>query len=154
MTPIYDTVIYGSCLLGNQLLSFQGRDKDRVHSEMYQQLYFLIKSGSVKFTANQYFYRLDKFCVRAEALEGGPASRALRYCHKIVKKDKKMMKNGKVILHVSQLQAINKFEQFIEGSEYLIAHGSIDFETIRFLLEKTRDSQIYHGIQKVDSQDF
>ena len=77
-----------------------------------------------------------------------------RYCHKIVKKDKKMMKNGKVIPHVSQLQAINKFEQFIEGSEYLIAHGSIDFETIRFLLEKTRDSQIYHGIQKVDSQDF
>ena len=41
-----------------------------------------------------------------------------------------MMKNGKVILHVSQLQAINKFEQFIEGSEYLIAHGSIVFETI------------------------
>ena len=64
------------------------------------------------------------------------------------------MKSGKVIPHVTQLQAITKFEQFIEGSEYLIAHGSIDFETICFLWEKTRDSQIYHGIQKVDSQDF
>ena len=62
-------------MLGNQVLSFQGRDKDKVHSEMYQQLYFLIKSGSVKFTANQYFYQQFEFCVRAEALEGGPASR-------------------------------------------------------------------------------
>ena len=42
----------------------------------------------------------------------------------------------------------------IKGSEYLIAHGKVDFETIRYLLDKTRESPIYEDIQKVDSQKY
>ena len=39
------------------------------------------------------------------------------------------MKRGKVLPSVSQLQALKKFEQFIEGTEYLIAQSiSIDHQ--------------------------
>ena len=77
-----------------------------------------------------------------------------RNCHMILKKDGKLMKRGRVLPSVSQLQAVKKFEKFIEGVEYLIAHGKVDFETISFLLKKNRESPIYEDIQKVDSQKF
>ena len=60
----------------------------------------------------------------------------------------------KVIPHVTQLQAVDKLENFIQGSEYIIAHGAVDFQTIRALLDKTKESPSYEGVQKVDSQSF
>ena len=79
---------------------------------------------------------------------------ASRNNHRILKKDGKLMKRGQVLPSVSQIEAVEKFEKFIEGAEYLIAHGKVDFETIRYLLDKTRESPIYEDIQKVDSQKF
>ena len=67
-------------------------------------------------------------------------------------KDRKIIKN--LFPYVSQLHALKKFEKFIKGVEYIIVHRSMNFETICFLLEKTRDSPISDGIEKVDSQKF
>ena len=64
-----------------------------------------------------------------------------RNCHMILKKDGELMKRGRVLPSVSQLQAVKKFEKFIEGAEYLIAHGKVDFETISFLLKKKKQGE-------------
>ena len=79
---------------------------------------------------------------------------ASRYCHKIKKRDGKMYQNGKLIPHMTQLQAMEEFENFLQGSEYLIAHGDVDFQTIRALLNKTEESPSYERVQKIDSQAF
>jgi len=77
-----------------------------------------------------------------------------RNCHKIKKRDGKMYQNGKLIPHMTQLQAMEEFENFLQGSEYLIAHGDVDFQTIRALLNKTEESPSYERVQKIDSQAF
>ena len=79
---------------------------------------------------------------------------ASQHCHKIQIKNGKMYQKGEVIPHVTQLQAVDKLENFIQGSEYIIAHGAVDFMTIRALLDKTKESPSYEGVQKVDSQSF
>ena len=79
---------------------------------------------------------------------------ASQHCHKIQIKNGKMYQKGEVIPHVTQLQAVDKLENFIQGSEYIIAHGAVDFMTIRALLDKTKQSPSYEGVQKVDSQSF
>ena len=48
---------------------------------------------------------------------------ASRNNHRILKKDGTLMKRGQVLPSVSQIEAVEKFEKFIEGAEYLIAHG-------------------------------
>ena len=77
-----------------------------------------------------------------------------KFCHNIWKVDGKMLKKGQILHHVSQLQAVEKFDKFIEGSGYLIAHGDVDFQTIRALLRKTKDSPSYERVERVDSQKF
>ena len=79
---------------------------------------------------------------------------ASRNCHKIKKRNGKMYQNGKHIPHMTQLQAMEEFENFLQGSEYLIAHGDVDFQTIRALLNKTKESPSYERVQKIDSQAF
>ena len=79
---------------------------------------------------------------------------ASRNCHKIKKRNGKMYQNGKHIPHMTQLQATVKLENFLQGSKYLIAHGDVDFQTIRALLNKTEESPSYERVQKIDSQAF
>ena len=55
---------------------------------------------------------------------------------------------------MTQLQVVDKFENFIQGSEYIIAHGAVDFTTIRAKMNKTKESPSYEEVQKVDSQSF
>ena len=55
-----------------------------------------------------------------------------RNIHKIYKRGKTLVKDGKVLQNVkSQDKAIEEFEAFIVGCDYLISHGEIDQETYR-----------------------
>ena len=65
-----------------------------------------------------------------------------------------MFQNGKFISHMTQLQATEELEMFLKGSEYLIAHREVDFQTIRALLKKTKESPSFETVQKIDSQKF
>ena len=50
---------------------------------------------------------------------------------------------------MTQLQATEELEMFLKGSEYLIAHGEVDFQTIRALLKKTKESPSFETVQKI-----
>ena len=65
-----------------------------------------------------------------------------------------MLLNGKFNPHITQLQATEELEMFLKGSEYLIAHGEVDFQTIQALLKKTKESPSFETVQKIDSQKF
>ena len=65
-----------------------------------------------------------------------------------------MFQNGKFIPHMTQLQATEELKMFLKGSEYLIAHGEVDFQTIQALLKKTKESPSFETVQKIDSQKF
>ena len=65
-----------------------------------------------------------------------------------------MYQNGKLIPHMTQLQAMEELKMFLKGSEYLIAHGEADFQTIWALLKKTKESPSFETVQKIDSQKF
>ena len=65
-----------------------------------------------------------------------------------------MFQNGKFISHMTQLQATEELKMFLKGSEYLIAHREVDFQTIRALLKKTKESPSFETVQKIDSQKF
>ena len=50
---------------------------------------------------------------------------------------------------MTQLQATEELEMFLKGSEYLIAHREVDFQTIRALLKKTKESPSFETVKKI-----
>ena len=55
---------------------------------------------------------------------------------------------------MTQIEAAVKLENFLNGSNFLVAHGAVDFTTIRVMLSKTQERPSFERIVKVDSQKF
>ena len=53
---------------------------------------------------------------------------------------------------MTQIEAAVKLENFLNGSNFLVAHGAMDFTTIKVMLSKTKESPSFERIVKVDSQ--
>ena len=56
---------------------------------------------------------------------------------------------------MSQEEAVLKFENFLQGSQYLVCHDSVDFVTVESLLSRLgQHSESYERIERRDSQEF